>query len=89
MKEQMTQSVLSDVDVSAVVVGLFCEILGVEPSSIDEKELLASYGVNSVDLIDVVVKLETRFGIQFDPEKMTDLSCRKFTDNIQAALAAG
>lgn len=89
MKEQMTQSVLSDVDVSAVVVGLFCEILGVEPSSIDEKELLASYGVNSVDLIDVVVKLETRFGIQFDPEKMTDLSCSKFTENIHAALAAG
>lgn len=58
--------------------------LHVSPDMLEDATLLAAYGVNSVDLIDITVKLETLFDIQFDPEQLNDLSCRSLADMVQS-----
>jgi acyl carrier protein len=67
---------------------LISRVACIPSSDIDEAEFLSSYGVNSVDLIDVIVKLESRYGAQFDPETMKGLTCRSLSENVLASLAA-
>ncbi len=58
--------------------------LHVEPDAIEDDMLLSSYGVNSVDMIDITVKLETMFNIQFDPEQLMAPSCRSLAAIVQS-----
>jgi acyl carrier protein len=60
--------------------------LHVPPAELEEGTPLSAYGVNSVDMIDITVKLETMFGIQFDPEKLVASapSCRSLAAMVQA-----
>jgi len=48
---------------------------------------LGQYGMTSIDLIDVVVQLEARHRIQFDPAAMKDLTGRALSDNVRSCLA--
>ncbi|NRR32704.1 acyl carrier protein [Oxalobacteraceae bacterium] len=50
------------------------EMLGMPAAEIDAATLLTAYGLNSVDFIDIVVQLETRYSVQFDPAALKDLS---------------
>jgi len=69
--------------------GLVAAILCMEEGAIDDGEPLSNYGMTSVDLIDLVVKLEERFKVSFDPSTMTNLTCRLLADNIAALVPAG
>jgi acyl carrier protein len=73
-------------EVHGYVRELIAKVLSVPPSKIDEAELLSNYGVNSVDLIDVVVGLESKYGIRFDPKAMKNLTCRSLSENVRASL---
>jgi acyl carrier protein len=75
-----------DFEVRTYVRELIARVLGVAPDAIDDGELLAVLGVNSVDLIDVVVKLESKYEARFDPEKMKNLTCRSLSDNVMASV---
>lgn len=79
---------VDDAEVRRYVRQLVADVLGIAPGEIDEAELLASYGINSVDLIDIVVKLESRYRAQFQPEAMRDLTCRSLADNVLASVGA-
>lgn len=85
MQAPVIRSDLSASQVQQEVRALFAQMLGLPPEHIDETEPLSDYGINSVDMIDAAVKLEARFGIQFDPQTLRDLSCRGFADSIRAA----
>ncbi len=74
-----------DVEVRTYVKELIAGVLGLAPNTIGDGELLADRGVNSIDLIDIVVKLESRYQVRFDPEKMKDLTCRSLSDNVIAS----
>lgn len=65
---------------------LLANILSVTPDKIDEMEFLSHYGVTSVELIDIVVKLEARFHISFAPITMKGLTCHSLSENIIALL---
>ena len=75
-------------DVCGQVKHIVSQVLCMDPSEIDETELLLSLGMNSVDLIDVVVKLEEQFQVRFDPNTMKDLTCRSLADNVEALKIA-
>jgi len=68
---------------------LVASILSVAPDKIDEMQLLSLYGITSVELIDIAVKLEARFHISFVPETMSDLTCHLLSQNILALLSRG
>lgn len=76
-------------DVCGQIKGIVSQVLCTDQSEIEETALLLSYGLNSVDLIDVVVKLEERFQVRFDPSTMKDLTCRSLADNVEALQIAG
>lgn len=63
-------------------------VLQLPAHELADDALLADYGLTSIDLIDIVSTLETRYAIQFAPETMTALSCRSLGDSVLAALAA-
>lgn len=65
---------------------LVANILSETPDNIDEMEFLSDYGVTSVELIDIVVKLEGRFRIRFAPQTMKGLTCHSLSENIIALL---
>lgn len=81
-------NVMEGAEVCRYIKQLVADVLGVAPAQIDETELLSTYGVNSVDLIDIVVKLESRYRAQFQPEAMRDLTCRSLADNVLASCGA-
>lgn len=81
------RAAVSEAEVSAYVKNLVAGVLGMAPAEIDDTELLSSYGINSVDLIDIVVKLESEYGAQFQPEAMRDLTCRSLAENVLASMA--
>jgi acyl carrier protein len=75
-------------EISAYVKEFVAEMLCIKVEEIDEAQLLSDYGLNSVDFIDIVVKLETRYQLAFDPATMKSLSCQSLVQNIETALAA-
>lgn len=79
---------LEDGEVSAFIRTLVSQVLCVTPDEIDDAELLSNCGVNSVDLIDIVVALETKYKVQFDPKTMNNLTCRSLVESILAVLPA-
>ncbi|MFL6624808.1 MAG: acyl carrier protein [Sulfurifustaceae bacterium] len=79
---------VEDAEVRGYIKQLVADVLSVAPAEIDETELLTTYGINSVDLIDIVVKLESKYRAQFQPEAMRDLTCRALADNVIASVGA-
>ena len=75
-------------EISAHVKEIIAGMLCMEVDEIDEAKLLSDYGLNSVDFIDIVVKLEARYKVEFDPAAMNSLSCQSLTQNIETSLAA-
>jgi acyl carrier protein len=66
---------------------VIAELLSIQPVELDETELLSNYGVTSVELIDVAVKLEAKYDIQLDPAAMKDLTCCSLSENVLASLS--
>ena len=75
-------------EVRGYVRELISKVLGLPPAEIDAAELLSNYGVNSIDLIDVAVKLEAKYSIQFNPDTMKDLTCRTLSENVLTSLGS-
>ena len=44
-----------------------------ELSSIDETSRLQDLGIDSLDVVEYLLEIEERYGIEFPPEEMTDL----------------
>lgn len=65
---------------------LLAETLHLDEGDIDETQLLSRYGMNSVDLIDIVARLERQHGILFDALSMKNLTCRSLTENVKRLL---
>jgi acyl carrier protein len=78
-----------DSEVHGHVRDLVASILSVAPDKIDEMLALSLYGITSVELIDIAVKLETRFQISFVPETMTNVTCHSLSQNILALQNRG
>lgn len=70
-------------DVKRVV----AQVLRMDESEIAEVELLSSYGLTSIDFLDILAKLEQKFHVPFEPEQMKNLTCRRLAENIEAGLA--
>jgi acyl carrier protein len=64
-------------------------LIAVPAADIDDARLLSEYGMNSIDLIDLVAALETEFGVAFDPDGMEDVTCRTLVANVLASLRVG
>jgi acyl carrier protein len=86
MHSQVEDGGAGTVDVRSGVRSLVSEILCMEVGEIDDRQLLSECGMTSLDLIDVVVKLEKRFSIQFDPATMSNLSVNVLVKNIESLL---
>jgi acyl carrier protein len=69
--------------------GVISKILSLPPNRIDDAQPLTDYGLNSIDLIDLVASLETEYGIQFDPATMENITCRSLSTNVISSLRAG
>jgi acyl carrier protein len=65
---------------------IIADMLSMKAGDIDETKLLTDYGLNSVDFIDIVVKLESMYKVEFDPATMGGLSCRSLAQNIEAGV---
>ncbi|MFC5473505.1 acyl carrier protein [Paraherbaspirillum soli] len=68
---------------------IVADILMMKTDEIGDTALLADVGLSSVELIDVVVKLQMRYQIEFDPATMSNLSCSTLADNVERAMLAG
>ncbi len=66
--------------------GLVAGLLQLPAAQVDTGALLVDLGLNSVDLIDLVVRLEADHGVQFDPARMTDLSCGSLATMLQGLV---
>jgi acyl carrier protein len=75
-------------EISMHVKEIVAELLCMKVEEIDEEKLLTDYGLNSVDFIDIVVKLEARYQVEFDPATMKNLNCQSLAHNIETGLAA-
>lgn len=71
------------------VLGLIAEVLCMDAGEIDDGVLLSEYGINSIDMIDVVVKVEEKYKIRLDPDKMRNLTARRLIDNVESVVPAG
>jgi acyl carrier protein len=67
---------------------LVAEILHLEESEISDVELLANYGLTSIEFLDILAKLERKFNVPFEPEQMNELTCRRLAENVAAGIAA-
>lgn len=65
------------------------KLIAVPAAEIDDGQLLSEYGMNSIDLIDLVAALEAEFGVEFDPDEMRDVTCRTLSANVLASLRVG
>jgi acyl carrier protein len=74
-------------EVRADVRKIISAVLCMDESEIEDGELLSTYGLTSIDLLDILVKVEQKFQVGFDPERMHELSCRRLTENIEEGLA--
>jgi len=68
---------MSNLDIQKRVVGMFEEILEVEPGSVKAEQTFEELEIDSVLFIRVVVQCETEFDIQFEDEM---LFAAKFPD---------
>lgn len=64
------------------VKSLISKILAIPPSEIKDDRILSEYGLNSIDMIDVVVALQAKYQVQFDPDSMKDVTCRLLSANV-------
>jgi len=66
---------------------LFCERLGM--SKVDESKGLRDLGLDSLDVVELCMELEDRYGIQFDTEEFaTFKTVSDLFASIEAKLAA-
>jgi len=75
-------------ELSSCVKEMIAQTLSISESEIDATQPLSNYGLNSIDLIDIVVKLESTFQVRFDPKTMKDLTVKSLVTNIETAIAA-
>jgi acyl carrier protein len=75
-------------ELNACVKEMIAQTLSIDEKEIDAAQPLSNYGLNSIDLIDIVVKLESKFQVRFDPKTMKDLTVNSLVNNIETAIAA-
>ncbi len=80
------QSSFHDVIESHIKV-LVSKLVTVPVAEIDESELLRNYGMNSIDMIDLVAALETKYGNQFDPTSLADVTCNSLASSVVSYLS--
>lgn len=66
------------------------EDLEIDEAKLEESALLREdVGIDSLDLVDIVVLVEEKFGIKIKPEEMTEVkTLGAFYDYIEKALTA-
>lgn len=74
-------------DVRDDVRSLLCETLCFQDTELDDQVLLSDYGLTSIDLLDVVAHLESRYAIKFKPESMARLTAESLVQNVRLLLA--
>ncbi len=84
----MKESTMQTNEMNSYVKEIIAQILSIDHTEIDEAQPLLNYGLNSIDLIDIIVKLEARFQVRFDPETMKNLTVLSLVNNIETAIAA-
>lgn len=75
-------------DIRDQVQEIVCALLNLENTRLDDEVLLTDYGLTSIDLLDVVTRLETHFRVQFDPAAMAQLSVGSLARNVSELIAA-
>lgn len=81
MNSSVIEAVESDVK------SLVSKLVTVPVAEIDGRELLSTYGLNSIDMIDLVAELETKYGNQFDPSAMKDVTCSSLAQSVASFLS--
>ena len=79
---------MTQADIGAQVRGMVAQVLCLEDGEIDNDTPLGDYGLTSIDLLDVVAKLEARYQIRFEPSTMTNLTAGSLGRNVESLLAA-
>ena len=65
---------------------LFCERMKVE--TIDEAKSLKDFGLDSLDVVEMCLDLEDKYGIEFSPEELADFkTVGDLLASIEAKLA--
>lgn len=65
------------------------EIVEVEPAELaDDTEFVADLGVDSLIALEVVVRLERRYGVKLDESKLAELTCLAAVHRMMLATAA-
>ncbi|MTJ79623.1 MAG: acyl carrier protein [Telmatospirillum sp.] len=75
-------------EVERTVREMVATVLSVSASDVDPDLALTDCGVTSVELIDIAVRLEALYAVQFDPADMRALTCRSLAGNV-IRLCAG
>jgi acyl carrier protein len=53
---------------------IIADILNVEPSTIQSDATFESLGIDSLDMLEIIMKLEEQFGIEIDDEKAASIT---------------
>jgi acyl carrier protein len=61
-------------DTHNAVVTIIAQKLKIEPSAIDAQSTMQNLGADSLDMVEIVMKLEEQFGIEIDDEKAEQLN---------------
>ncbi|MGO4936588.1 acyl carrier protein [Fundicoccus sp. Sow4_H7] len=57
-----------------IVQKMIVERFGVQEEKVTEKMTFDDLGVDSLDVVELVMELENRFGVQFEDEKIEELN---------------
>ena len=75
MSEGVAVTTMANAPLASVALDSFHEISGIHPSRVEPSRHFFEYGVDFVLLVDLVVLLEERLGIDIPNEVLDDLKC--------------
>jgi acyl carrier protein len=61
---------------------MISKLLQVEPTAIDPEQLLTASGMTSIELIDLITRIEARYGIEFPAAAAKNLTARQVIDVV-------
>ena len=64
------------------VIEVVADMAQIDAEKLQEREPLKSYGIQSVDLLSVIVTLEDEYAIKFDPTGLKELTCRSLAEGV-------
>ena len=72
--------------VSTEIDAMIARTLHVEQLAIDADQPLLKCGITSIELIDLVTRIERRFGVLFDPAAMRSVTARSLAESVRQLL---